>query len=261
MHVVSLWRYPVKSLQGERLDEVVVGPEGLEGDRRFALFDTETGFGLTARRVPELLFARARWRPDASVEITLPDGSTADDDAALSRWLGRPVSLRPASHEGTRAYENPNLVREDGADERWEPFHGARGAFHDSPRSRVSLVSEESLGGWDPRRFRANVVLDGAGEDALVGGTARLGEVRLDVRKQIARCVMTTRPQPGLERDLDVLRTVNREHGGHLCVGALVEATGVVRIGDELVAAAADGGWTGRPNRPGERPCRPSAST
>ena len=234
--MVSLWRYPVKSMQGERLDEAVVGDEGLEGDRRFALFDADTGLGLTARRVPELLFARARWCPDGGVAIETPDGTPAEGDDELSRWLGRPVELRPASHDGTRAYENPNLVRDDGEDERWEPFHGARGAFHDSPRSRVSLVSEASLGGRDPRRFRPNVVVDGAGEDALVGTSVAVGAVHLDVRKRIARCVMVTRPQPGgLGRDLEVLRSVNLEHEGALCVGALVESPGTLRVGDQVV--------------------------
>ena len=44
MRVTELWRFPVKSLQGERLDSVFVGPDGLEGDRRFAIYDTATGF-------------------------------------------------------------------------------------------------------------------------------------------------------------------------------------------------------------------------
>jgi len=47
---LDLWRYPVKSLQGEQLDSVAVTGDGLEGDRRFAIYDVETGFGLTARR-------------------------------------------------------------------------------------------------------------------------------------------------------------------------------------------------------------------
>src|SRR5919197_2875470 len=89
MRVLELWRYPVKSLQGERLDSVTVTSDGLEGDRRFAIYDVETGFGLTARRVPELLFASARLRDDGGVDITLPDGSLARDDAALSEWLRR----------------------------------------------------------------------------------------------------------------------------------------------------------------------------
>ena len=49
----------------------------------------ETGFGLTARRVPELLFASARWSEDGGVRIQLPDGSLAADDDSLSAWLGR----------------------------------------------------------------------------------------------------------------------------------------------------------------------------
>ena len=60
MRVLELWRYPVKSLLGERLESVRVTENGFEGDRRFAIYDLETGFGLTARRVPELLFASAR---------------------------------------------------------------------------------------------------------------------------------------------------------------------------------------------------------
>jgi uncharacterized protein YcbX len=221
-------------MQGERVTSIDVGPEGLDGDRRFALFDLDTGFGLTARRAPDLLYASARWT-GGSVEITLPDGTRATDDAALSQWLGRRVQLRAAADDDSpRLYENPTKIRDDHDDE-WEPFHGARGAFHDSPRSRVSLVSTASLRAWDERRFRANVVLDGEGEDALVGTTVQLGAVRLDVRKQISRCVMTTRPQPGgIERDLDVLRTINREHGGMLCIGALVVEPGRLAVGDAL---------------------------
>ncbi len=55
MRVVELWRFPVKSLQGEQLDDATVGDGGIEGDRGYAIFDLDTGFGLTARRVPELL--------------------------------------------------------------------------------------------------------------------------------------------------------------------------------------------------------------
>jgi len=62
VQIVELWRYPVKSLQGERLDAVAVTADGLEGDRQFAIYDLDSGLGLTGRRVPELLFASARMR-------------------------------------------------------------------------------------------------------------------------------------------------------------------------------------------------------
>jgi uncharacterized protein YcbX len=232
MQVVGLWRFPVKSLQGERLETADVTTDGLAGDRRYAIFDTTTGLGLTGRRMPELLFASARLRSDGAVEVTLPDGSVADDDAALSRWLGRPVHLRSVDEPGTRQYENPYDTEHES---QWRAFTGAQGAFHDSPSVRVSLVSTTTLGSWDPRRFRSNVLLDGEGEDALVGETVRLGEAVLDVRKRVGRCVMITRPQPGgIDADPDVLRTIARERDACLAIGALVTSPGMVRVGDRL---------------------------
>lgn len=233
VRIAELWRYPVKSLQGERLESAVAAPDGLEGDRRFAIRDAETGFGLTARRAPELLFASARLLKDGTVAITLPDGREADDDDALSAWLGRRVALRAADADLRLRYENPvDFEREAGA---WSPFDGAPGAFHDSPGFRVSLVSTATIGAWDPRRFRSNVLLDGAGEDELVGSRVGLGEAVIDVGARIERCVMTTRAQPGgIDRDVGVMRTIARERDARLAVGATVERPGTVRVGDLL---------------------------
>ena len=236
MLVAELWRYPVKSLQGERLDAATLSPDGIEGDRRFALFDAETGLGLTARRVPELLFATARLSDDGTPAITLPDGSTAGDDDALSDWLGRRVELRAADLASARRYEIPVDDDLDTAGP-WRVFQGASGPFHDSGQARVSLVSTATLGDWDRRRFRANVLLDGEGEDALVGTRVTLGGAVLDVRQRLSRCVMTTRAQPGgIDRDPGVLRTIARERDACLAVGALVRRPGVVRLGDRVEA-------------------------
>lgn len=79
------------------------------------------------------------------------------------------------------------------------------------------------------------MLLDGAGEDALTGSSVSLGEAVLDIGGKIQRCVMVTRPQPGgIDRDLDVLRTIARERAVCLAVGALVARAGIVRDGDEL---------------------------
>ena len=235
MQVAELWRYPVKSLQGERLTGAEVGPEGLAGDRQWALFDVGTGLGLTARRVPDLLFLPGRLRADGAAEVVMPDGSVTSDDTVLSEWLGRPVALRSAAEApGERFYENPNEVGEAGEYD-WDAFPGAQGAFHDSSRTRVSLVSTATLGTWDRRRFRANVVLAGEGEDALVGRRVRLGGAELDVVKQVDRCVMVTRPQPGgIGRDTAVLKAIHRQRDGCLAVGALVTRPGPVAVGDGL---------------------------
>jgi uncharacterized protein YcbX len=162
--------------------------------------------------------------------VTLPDGTESTDDRVLSDWLGRKVALCRAGGIDAPRYENPLDFERD---RDWIVFEGAAGAFHDSRRTQVSLVSTETLGDWDRRRFRANVVLDGHGEDGWVGSTLAIGDARLDVSKRIERCVMTTRPQPGgIDRDLDVLRTINRARDGCLAVGALVSTPGRVAIGD-----------------------------
>ncbi len=196
MRVIELWRFPVKSLQGEQLDDATVGDGGIEGDRAFALFDADTGLGLDcSSAVPELLYASARYcGASARPEIRLPDGRIACHDDAVSDWLGRRVELRASTDAAERRYENP-LDAEREAD--WIVFDGAPGPFHDSARTRVSLVSMGTLGEWDRRRFRANVLLDGEGEDAFVGSTIAIGGVRLDVVKRIGRCVMITAAPAG----------------------------------------------------------------
>jgi uncharacterized protein len=234
VRVLELWRYPVKSLQGERLTEAPIDALGIAGDRRWALFDTDTGLGLTARRVPELLFGSARVRADGGVEVVLPDGTVTSDDDVLSGWLGRHVELRAAADDVVPTYETPADEEVPDPTE-WLQWEGAPGPFHDSPRIRLSLVSTGTLGTWDRRRFRANVVLDGEGEDALRGREADLGTVRLRFGVPIARCVMTTRPQPGgIGRDTSVLKTIHRERDGLLAVRAAVLEAGTVRTGDEL---------------------------
>jgi uncharacterized protein YcbX len=111
------------------------------------------------------------------------------------------------------------------------PPSGARDA-------RVSLVSSGTIGSWDARRFRPNIVLAGEGEDAFVGSAVTVGEATLHVGMRIARCVITTRAQAGgVERDLDVLRTIARERDAVLAVGALVGGSGTVRLGDTLTVS------------------------
>lgn len=235
MRVAELWRYPVKSLQGERLETVTVTADGFDGDRRFAIHDVETGLGLTARREPKLLFASAQLLDGGDeVEIALPDGSVASD-AALSAWLDRPVRLERADRgDADLRFENPVDFEDESGP--WRRFGGGDGPFHDDSAVRVSLVSSATIGDWDRRRFRSNVLLDGGGEDELAGCSVTLGDVKLEVGGQIKRCVMTTRAQPdGIDRDLDVLRTIARERDARLAIGALVSRQGVLRVGDELV--------------------------
>lgn len=240
MRVVSLWRYPVKSMQGEELEAASIGDLGIVGDRQWALVDLGTGLALTARRVPDLLFASARLVGDPSapdVAIELPDGTVTTDDAALSSWLGRDVELRRAGAGIAGRYEIAADF-EDEAGSQWFQWDGPDDTFHDSGRTRVSVLGTGSIGAWEPRRFRGNVLVEtdaARAEEAWLDRRVVLGSAVLDVVKPIDRCVMTTRPQPGgIDRNLDVLRTINADRETYLGVGTLVVTPGEVKVGDEL---------------------------
>lgn len=205
--VAEVWRYPVKSLGGERLDEPVpVGPAGVEGDRGFAVVDVGTGKVLSAKRVPELLDARATYLGGGRVGIAGPGFDVTSDDAdpALSAWLGRPVHLAPPT-PGERAV----FEMDDGSDIRTQP-----GSFFDS-RSALHLVTTASLGDWDAKRFRPNFVVDTrTSEDDWVERDLTIAGVPVHVRKRTSRCVMTG----------DAYRTILATRGGDL--GVYVDAIG-----------------------------------
>lgn len=235
MRVEQLWRYPVKSLAGEALTQARVGHLGVEGDRSFGLVDLDTGLVLTARRVPELLFATpvSGGVGSDTPRIRLPDGTVTSDDAVLSAWLDRPVALRRPGPGERGRYEV--ALNDDRPDGDWMSWEGPEGVFHDSTRTRVSIASEDALAGRDVRRFRPNIVVAGGDERDLMAGAVRIGHVELEVVKEIDRCVIVTRPQPGLARDKDVLVHVHRTRGGNLGVGATVRAPGTIAIGDPVL--------------------------
>lgn len=233
MQVVELWRYPVKSMQGERIATAAVDHRGIVGDRQWALRDTVTGATLTARRQPELLYAYAALLADgadgAEVDVRLPEGHTD-----LTAWLGHPVELvRPDAAQPARFEIALDFEAEDTA--KWISWDGPPDTFHDSGRTVVSLLTATSMRDWDWRRFRANIITDGTGEADLVGKTIRIGTVEATVTKPISRCVLTTRPQPGgIARDLDVLRTVNAECGGNLGISLVITTPGEIHEGDTV---------------------------
>jgi uncharacterized protein YcbX len=232
MQVAEIWRYPVKSMGGERLAVADVTTDGIDGDRAWGVLDLATGLVLTGRREPTLLFLSAAHRPGDRPQLRSDDGTELPDDDALSRWIGRPVQLRSAS-DGPGTFENPMTVDDAGDETDWFQWQSAGRTFHDG-RSTVSFVSRASLGEWDARRFRANLVLDdGHGEDQLAGEVT-VGTATLTVRAPIDRCVMVTRAQPGLARDLTVLKRVIAERGNRLAVGATVASPGRIAVGDTV---------------------------
>lgn len=228
MRVDEIWRYPVKSTGGERLDAAAVDERGIEFDRAWGIFDPATGLVLTARREPALLFL-ASSVVDGRLRITTDRGDDVTTDDALSDHLGRPVEIRSAA-DGPGTFENPMNV-DDETD--WVQWQSAGISFHDG-RSTISFATHDSMRDWDHRRFRFNLILDGP--DGRMTGDLLIGSATLAVRKPIERCVMVTRAQPGIDRDLDVLKTIIRERDNKLGVGAIVTSAGTISIGDELRA-------------------------
>lgn len=244
MRIDSLWRYPVKSMQGERCAALELGPGGVAGDRDYGVFDVGSATVISAKRDGRLLEASATMS-SGELRVAVPGGRPLPPGVALddhlSTWLGRPVRLVQASTLGLATFESPGDFEDD--DSPTVQWRGVEGSFVDE--SELHLLSTGDLEElrnerrelhWDVRRFRPNVVVvapSGAlTRDASLGGL-RLGETRIEVDKMCSRCVMTTRPQPGgLERELDILRHVSRVHGGDVGVRARVTRPGVVRVGD-----------------------------
>jgi uncharacterized protein YcbX len=247
VHIAELWRYPVKSLQGERLDDAAVEVSGLSGDRRWGIVDRATELVLTARRVPMLLLASSRLTADG-VDLVLPDrdvliAPSAHADDALSKWIGRPVTLVHAEAFGTGVGEYfQNATDDNSAVLSWTM---PPGRFVDALPLLVvttaSLRQGHALhpdGAWDTRRFRPNIVIDvdddGWVEDTWCGRTVRVGAATVQPAVPCERCTMVTRPQPGLDRDLDVFKTLARHHGATFGVWSTVQSPGVIRVGDDV---------------------------
>jgi MOSC domain-containing protein len=269
--VKDLFRYPVKSMQGERLSAVDISAHGVIGDRAYALREVN-GRVVTAKKWANMLEFSSRYEAPptpgvlAPLRITLPDGRTIqaqapDASAVLSAILGRPVVLeRAQSDQLSHAEIDPTTVFGDVPIENVLPGRTAAtmpdafalpsGTFFDSASIHVlasgTLAHLHTLIGADaqvdPRRFRPNMVVEtalgveGFLEDDWLEGTLEVGEhVRIVQLRPTLRCVMTTHRQADLVRDLRILRTAVQHHHDHVGVWASIGTGGTVRVGDPVV--------------------------
>lgn len=244
----ELWRYPVKSLQGERLDDVVVG-DLIPGDRRWGVVDVETRKLLSAKTVPDLLQGAARVEGEAC-RIELPGGTTGSDDDAvderLSAWLGRPVRLAT-----TRAGETATISIEwdEGQDDPGElpvfDFETQPGWFFDSGSS-LHLIGTATLehlerevgpGAGDVRRFRPNLVAFTTRpfeEDDWVDAVLGIGAATAWVKKRTERCVVITRAFGEHPPSRDTLRHLARTHGRDAGISLQPRMSGRIAVGDAV---------------------------
>jgi uncharacterized protein len=262
-----IWRYPLKSAQGESLPGVFIGPDGPDGDRAWACV-TADGVVVSAknpRRWGRMLFAAAAG--DGAVTVLVPGhepvtAGTAAADAALSGWLGQPVRLTREIPPEPRVHRlwpgEPGMIPEwaAGAAAGAEQVTAVAGA---APGGRfvdfgaVHLVTAGALAGLaaagapaDIRRLRPNLVLSLDGEPAP-GDVIRVGpEVTLRVLVPTPRCAVPAAAQPGLGPAPEVLRAIGRHRveiaglGRAACFGsyAQVLCAGTVTVGMRAVLAA-----------------------
>lgn len=225
--VAELWRYPVKSLRGERLSEAVCDRRGMAGDRRWAVrgVDGRIGSGKTTRRfrrMPGLLSVSARLDDDGVAWVELPSGERARvGDPGAAALVGAVVGQVVALEEET------------------DVSH-----LDDSPLHVLSTSSLSWLRALRPddqvevSRFRPNILVDvtGAGrpEDEWVGHSLQIGAVTVEIGKRTGRCVMVTMGQPDLEFSPGVLRELTRRTDGLFGVYGSVLEQGRIQVGDEI---------------------------
>ena len=266
-HVAEIWRYPVKSMGGERLESTELDPLGIPGDRRFAVRDSASGKVISAKqpRAGGKLLDCLATTVDGGLEVTV-DGATftlerTDElDRALSGLLGRPVHLDSTAAAGD-VYESywPQLDGDMALNDVTADLPVAMGSgstFVDlAALHLVATASIDHLAEALPHttvtaaRFRPGILIGSVGagefvENDWAGHSLRVGAAVLTVTAAAPRCIMTTLAQPGLEREAGVLRTIarlnRRDFGGFgnfACLGAYAEVAvgGAVAEGDEVV--------------------------
>lgn len=222
MYVKELWRYPVKSMRGERLESAEITADGVAGDR---LLHVRGPRGpLTGRTRHALLGLPAATAADGTVSVAGRPWNSPQTAALVRAAAGPGAEL--VRYRGPERFDVLNLlVATDGA------------------------IAEL---GYDGRRLRPNIVIGGVSglaERAWPGRALRIGDVLIGMLKLRARCIVTTIDPDTGDQDLDVLRTIRHGYDGTFALDSWTATPGTIRIGDEVELTDLDPGMD-RP-RPG----------
>jgi uncharacterized protein YcbX len=208
MYVAELWRYPVKSMAGERLEVAEVRPDGIAGDRQVQVVDGR-GRVVTSRTRPRLLALRGTIAPDGGVEVNGRPWTSPEVARAVEAAAGEGAHL--VRGEGLERFDVlPLLVATDGA---------------------IAAL------GADGRRLRPNLVIggvEGVAERSWPGSLLRMGDVVIEAASLRGRCVMTTFDPDDQTQDLSVLRRIVREFAGRMALDCQVVRGGRIALGDPV---------------------------
>ena len=251
--VESLWRYPVKSMRGEELDEAFAGYSGIYGDRLFAFRSSANHKGFpyfTARDQRSLLQYRPRFRyPDkAARPINLTEAESKNANPLLANLAELIVDVETPDGK-TLAIDDPGLIamlRANIDQKHHVTLMQSQRAMTDCrPVSIFSLQSarqltQETGTQVDKRRFRANVYVDlasanGFAENNLVGRSIRIGsKAVITILERDARCMMITLDPDTAEQTPVILKKVAQAHDGMAGVYGAVLVEGMLRKGDSV---------------------------
>jgi uncharacterized protein YcbX len=209
MHVSEIWRYPVKSLKGERLEETEITKLGIPGDRQIAVIRTINGRFLTSRTRPKLLGLQGSINPDGIPTINGHLWSSPDALELVRDAAGEPVTVEQIA--APQAFDIlPLLIATDGA------------------AAYLKI---------DHRRLRPNILIAdvaGLAERKWPGRIIAIGEARIHAEMLRDRCVMTTFHPDTQEQDPSVLQRIIRELDGSTALDSSVITPGRIHVGDAV---------------------------
>jgi uncharacterized protein YcbX len=247
MSIEQIWRYPVKSMQGECLGSTKI-TDIVPGDRGWGIIDNETGHLLSAKRFPKLLEGHAKIiRDDCIIKIDRSEYSSEEKDihVKLSTWLGQSVTLMKPNLDEVK---NIEIEWDDGTEETLEDpdifeFPTSPGWFFDSSSS-LSLMGSATLdllekrvgpGSGDVRRFRPNLVVTTKKpfeENDWVGKNLRIGTCEIYVKKKTDRCVVITRQFGEFPASRSALRYLSEHHDREAGISMNPTKRGEIHTGD-----------------------------
>jgi len=251
--VESLWRYPVKSMRGEELEEMFAGYAGVYGDRVFAFTSSLSPKGFpffTGRDQRQMIRYHARFRnPEkAARPINLAEAESSGANPVSANASELMIEVETPDGK-TIAIDDPALIDNlraniDGKHE-LKLLRSDKAMTDCRPLSIFALQSAKKLGeetgtNVDKRRFRANVYVDltnaaGFAEDQFVGKTLRIGsKVVVSVLERDPRCMMITLDPDTAEKTPAILKQVAQAHEGMAGVYGAVLMEGMIRKGDSV---------------------------
>lgn len=249
--VDSVWRYPVKSMRGEEMEEAFVGFPGIYGDRLYAFRSSEAPEGFpyfTGRDRREMIRFRPRFRhPEKAARPVNLTQAQANNAAPLSASPGQ-LSIEIETPDGQfLAIDDPRLTELilDGQNHSLTLLRSDRALVDARPVSLFSIQTAKQLGDEagmevDKRRFRASLYLDlpnvaPFGEEEFIGRSLRIGStVVISILGRDSRCMMVTLDPDTAEKSPAVLKAIAQIHGGNAGLYAAVLVEGMARRGDPV---------------------------